>query len=77
MADLRRAVELGRTLRGQAGLKVRQPLARLWLALPGGTLGGVADAGFRDELLGAARRRAERQGRWSSSATSRSSSSGA
>ena len=51
MADLRRAVELGRTLRGQAGLKVRQPLARLWLALPGGTLGGVADAGFRDELL--------------------------
>ena len=51
MADLRRAVELGRTLRGQAGLKVRQPLARLWLALPGGRLGGVADDGFRDELL--------------------------
>ena len=40
MADLRRAVELGRTLRGQAGIKVRQPLAQLWLALPGGRLGG-------------------------------------
>ena len=35
MATSRRAVELARTLRGQAGLKVRQPLARLWLALPG------------------------------------------
>jgi isoleucyl-tRNA synthetase len=30
-----RAVDLVRTLRGQAGLKVRQPLARLWLAIPG------------------------------------------
>jgi isoleucyl-tRNA synthetase len=38
MATTRRAVELVRTLRGQAGLKVRQPLARLWLALPGGEL---------------------------------------
>ncbi|MFM2105489.1 MAG: hypothetical protein RL338_521 [Chloroflexota bacterium] len=38
MATARRAVELARTLRGSAGLKVRQPLARLWLALPGGTL---------------------------------------
>ncbi len=38
MATVRRAVELARTLRGQAGLKVRQPLARLWLALPGGDL---------------------------------------
>ena len=35
MAVARRAVDLARTLRGQAGLKVRQPLARLWLALPG------------------------------------------
>jgi isoleucyl-tRNA synthetase len=35
MAVARRAVDLSRTLRGQAGLKVRQPLARLWLALPG------------------------------------------
>jgi isoleucyl-tRNA synthetase len=35
MAIARRAVDLSRTLRGQAGLKVRQPLARLWLALPG------------------------------------------
>ena len=31
-------MELARTLRGQAGLRVRQPLARLWLALPGGDL---------------------------------------
>ncbi len=35
MAVARRAVDLSRTLRGQAGLKMRQPLARLWLALPG------------------------------------------
>ncbi len=46
MATTRRAVELARTLRGNAGLKIRQPLARMWLALPGGEL---AD---RDELLG-------------------------
>ena len=38
MAVARRAVDLARTLRAQAGLKVRQPLARLWLALPGGDL---------------------------------------
>ena len=35
MALARRTVDLARTLRGQAGLKVRQPLARLWVALPG------------------------------------------
>ena len=35
MAVARKAVDLARTLRGQSGLKVRQPLARLWLALPG------------------------------------------
>ena len=46
MGTARRAVDLARTLRGTAGLKVRQPLARMWLALPGGDL--VA----RDELLG-------------------------
>jgi len=34
----RRTVDLARTLRGGAGLKVRQPLARLWVALPGGDL---------------------------------------
>ncbi len=51
MADLRRAVELGRTLRGQAGIRVRQPLGRLWLALPGGRLGGDPDGATRDELL--------------------------
>jgi isoleucyl-tRNA synthetase len=38
MDTTRRAVDLARTLRGAAGLKVRQPLARLWLALPGGDL---------------------------------------
>jgi isoleucyl-tRNA synthetase len=35
MATARRAVDLARTLRGTAGLRVRQPLARMWLALPG------------------------------------------
>jgi len=38
MATARRAVELARTLRSSAGLRVRQPIARLWLALPGGSL---------------------------------------
>jgi isoleucyl-tRNA synthetase len=38
MATARRTVELVRTLRGQAGLRIRQPLAKLWLALPGGEL---------------------------------------
>ncbi len=38
MAIARRAVDLARTLRGTSNLKVRQPLARLWLALPGGDL---------------------------------------
>jgi isoleucyl-tRNA synthetase len=46
MAVARSAVELARTLRGSAGLRTRQPLARLWLALPGGRL---ADA---DALVG-------------------------
>jgi isoleucyl-tRNA synthetase len=45
MTTARRAVELARTLRGNAGLKVRQPLARMWLALPGG------DLAERDALL--------------------------
>ena len=38
MAVARKAVDLSRTLRGGAGLKMRQPLARLWLALPGRAL---------------------------------------
>ena len=45
MATARRVVDLARTLRGTAGLRVRQPLARLWLALPG------ADAGPVEQLL--------------------------
>jgi isoleucyl-tRNA synthetase len=38
MGVARRAVDLARTLRGTAGLRVRQPLARMWIALPGGKL---------------------------------------
>jgi isoleucyl-tRNA synthetase len=38
METARRAVDLARTLRGAAGLKSRQPLARMWIALPGGDL---------------------------------------
>ncbi|HEY7736634.1 MAG TPA: class I tRNA ligase family protein [Candidatus Limnocylindrales bacterium] len=47
MATARGAVELARTLRGTAGLKVRQPLGRMWLALPGGN-GALHE---RDALL--------------------------
>ncbi|HET9613435.1 MAG TPA: class I tRNA ligase family protein [Candidatus Limnocylindrales bacterium] len=38
MATARQAVELARVLRSQAGIRTRQPLARMWLALPGGDL---------------------------------------
>jgi isoleucyl-tRNA synthetase len=38
MAIARSAVELARTLRGSAGIRTRQPLARMWLAVPGGYL---------------------------------------
>jgi isoleucyl-tRNA synthetase len=34
MRTTRQAVELARTLRGQAGVRVRQPLARAWIAVP-------------------------------------------
>jgi isoleucyl-tRNA synthetase len=34
MSVARRAVELARTLRSQAGIRVRQPLANAWLAIP-------------------------------------------
>ena len=34
MDTMVRAVDLARTLRSQAGLKTRQPLARMWVALP-------------------------------------------
>jgi isoleucyl-tRNA synthetase len=46
MAMARRVVDLTRTLRGTAGLRVRQPLARMWLALPG------ADVRLVETLLG-------------------------
>jgi isoleucyl-tRNA synthetase len=51
MADLRRAVELGRTLRSRAGIRVRQPLARLWLAMPTGSLSTGLGPEAADELL--------------------------
>jgi isoleucyl-tRNA synthetase len=35
MAVARRAVELIRKVRSQAGIRLRQPLARAWLAIPG------------------------------------------
>jgi isoleucyl-tRNA synthetase len=38
MDTVLRAVELTRTLRGQAGLRLRQPLRTMWIALPGGRL---------------------------------------
>jgi isoleucyl-tRNA synthetase len=38
MATVLRAVDLARTLRSQSGLRVRQPLGRAWIALPGGDL---------------------------------------
>ena len=34
METMVRAVDLARTLRSQSGLRVRQPLARMWIALP-------------------------------------------
>jgi isoleucyl-tRNA synthetase len=49
MARVRQAVELARVLRSQAGIRTRQPLARLWLALPG------ADLPDREALLGLVR----------------------
>jgi isoleucyl-tRNA synthetase len=36
MATAQRTAELARTLRSQAGLRLRQPLARMWVAWPGG-----------------------------------------
>ncbi|MBA2275960.1 MAG: hypothetical protein H0W00_04580 [Chloroflexi bacterium] len=51
MSTLRRAVELARTLRGQAGIRLRQPLATLWLALPGGRLAAGIAAGDETALL--------------------------
>ncbi len=38
MDTVLRAVELARTLRGQANLRLRQPLRTMWLAVPGGRL---------------------------------------
>ncbi len=51
MATLLRAVDLGRTLRSQAGLRVRQPLATLWLAVPGGSFGAGVDGQDVEALL--------------------------
>ncbi len=46
MAVFSRAVELIRSLRSQAGIKLRQPLARAWIALP------EAGERHREEMLG-------------------------
>jgi isoleucyl-tRNA synthetase len=46
MTTVRQAVELARTLRGQAGLRTRQPLAKAWIAVPDR---GVS---IDDDLLG-------------------------
>ena len=51
MRTLLRAVDLGRTLRAQAGLKVRQPLGTLWLALPGSALAPGLSADDTEALL--------------------------
>jgi isoleucyl-tRNA synthetase len=45
MSLVQRAVDLTRTLRSTSGLRTRQPLARLWVALPAG------DVVYRDQLL--------------------------
>jgi isoleucyl-tRNA synthetase len=57
MAAILRAVELGRTIRSRSHLRIRQPLARVWLALPAGILAARSEADrsglldlFRDEL---------------------------
>jgi isoleucyl-tRNA synthetase len=52
MALVRGAVDLARTLRAQAGLRVRQPLARAWLAVPdrGVTVSDELRALFADEV---------------------------
>jgi isoleucyl-tRNA synthetase len=49
---VRGAVDLARTLRAQAGLRVRQPLARAWLAVPdrGLTLSDELRAVFAEEV---------------------------
>ena len=51
MASVLRAVELGRTIRSRAGIRVRQPLARVWVSLPASALDGTGDAD-RGALLG-------------------------
>jgi isoleucyl-tRNA synthetase len=44
MAVVMRAVELGRSIRSRANLRVRQPLTRLWLALPVSAFEAVSEA---------------------------------
>ena len=52
MTTIREAVELARTLRGQAGIRVRQPLGRAWIAVPerGLALGDELLALFAEEI---------------------------
>jgi isoleucyl-tRNA synthetase len=52
MTTVREAVELARTLRGQAGIRVRQPLATAWIAVPdrGAAIDDDLLALFADEV---------------------------
>nr|MBA3779879.1 class I tRNA ligase family protein [Chloroflexota bacterium] len=52
MTAIVRAVELGRTVRSRENLKLRQPLARLSLALPGAALRAVGRGPDRGAFLG-------------------------
>jgi isoleucyl-tRNA synthetase len=50
MDTVLRVVELARTLRGQAGLRLRQPLRQMWLAVPGGRLAPHSSQDEKDLL---------------------------
>ena len=55
MSVIMRAVDLGRTLRSQAGLNLRQPIRRVWVAVPPGTdvQRELIDSLGEDDLLNA------------------------
>jgi isoleucyl-tRNA synthetase len=50
MATVRRAVEIARALRSQAGINLRQPIRTVWLALPPGEYGDELLELMADEL---------------------------
>jgi isoleucyl-tRNA synthetase len=53
MSTVTRAVDLGRTLRSQSGLNLRQPIRQVWLALPPGVKLGEDLLGILVEELNA------------------------